>query len=273
MKFIETDRWPGGFFRAAVFSYDDGRIEDIPLVALFNKYSLKATFHLCTPAFYGCFDFLKDAEFVPVEQIPELYAGHEVSCHMEHHPFPCKLPDQAVKAEITRNRLHLEELVGYPVRGMSYPFGQYNDRIIKGCREAGMEYARTAAETGEFYVPDDLMKWDATTHHARADEALISRFAEPDHFPHRKLLNIWGHSYELNSDAAWSHMEQVCKNVSSLGDTWFATYIEIADYLEASRNLKFSAECGSVYNPSATDVWISVDREPVMVPAGKTIRL
>ena len=56
-------------------------------------------------------------------------------------------------------------------------------------------------------------------------------------------------------------------------DTWYATNIQIVDYMKAARNLKFTIDGDLVYNPSAQSVWISVDGELFYVPGGETIKL
>ena len=38
--------FPGGKTKALTMSYDDGKLEDIRLLELFNKYSIKGTFNL-----------------------------------------------------------------------------------------------------------------------------------------------------------------------------------------------------------------------------------
>ena len=38
--------FPGGKHKALTMSYDDGKEDDKRLVALFNKYGIKGTFHL-----------------------------------------------------------------------------------------------------------------------------------------------------------------------------------------------------------------------------------
>jgi peptidoglycan/xylan/chitin deacetylase (PgdA/CDA1 family) len=43
---ILLNLFPGGKQKALTLSYDDGQAQDRRLVALFNKYNLKATFHL-----------------------------------------------------------------------------------------------------------------------------------------------------------------------------------------------------------------------------------
>ena len=54
---------------------------------------------------------------------------------------------------------------------------------------------------------------------------------------------------------------------------WYATNIEILDYVQAARSLRFSRNRKMVYNPSAQNVWISVDREPVRIAGGEFRKL
>ena len=270
MKLIETPYWKDKKERAVTFSYDDGRIEDIRLVELFNKYGLKASFHLCDPEYMKK---LTGEEFVPAKDYAHLYSRHEISCHSVRHPFPAYMPDEAVRAEISENRKFLESLCGYPMRGMSYPYGSFDRRVIDICRAAGMEYARTVNETGGFGLPEDFMRWDATCHHSRADSELAERFFSPMRFDKMSLMYVWGHSFEFNTEEKWSKMEEFCKAVAHRDDVWYATNIEIVEHINALRALRFSEQCSAVYNPTCHDLWIAVDGEPVLVPSGKTVQL
>ena len=87
------------------------------------------------------------------------------------------------------------------------------------------------------------------------------------------LLYVWGHSFEFEWDKNWDLVEEFCKTVSGDENVWYATNIEIADYVKAMKSLKFSVDRKSVHNPSSQDVWISVDGETCRVEAGKTVRL
>ena len=43
---IQFHVYPGGLKRIVTFSFDDGSQNDVRLISLFDKYRLKATFHL-----------------------------------------------------------------------------------------------------------------------------------------------------------------------------------------------------------------------------------
>ena len=274
MKFIETTLWQDGKERCVTFSYDDGRIEDVRLVEMFNKYGLRGTFHLNNPGFEKEFpQFLQDPQFVDPDFYSELYRGHEISCHGATHPFFYYTPDEYIRREIRENRRFLESKCHYPVRGMSYPFSTYDQRVIDACRAEGMEYSRTAAQTMEFGIPSDFMRWDGTCHHASFTDELWEQFASPMLYSFMRLFYVWGHSYEFYTEEHWEKMEHLCQTVSGRDDIWYATNIEIVDYVTALRALRFSSDCDCVYNPSAVDVWIKCDHKPFCIPAGKTVNL
>ena len=82
------------------------------------------------------------------------------------------------------------------------------------------------------------------------------------------LFYVWGHSYEFDNDKNWDMMEELLKRVSGQDDVWYATNIEVADYIRAVRALKFSVDGKMVYNPSGCTVWIEVDGVPVALNSG-----
>ncbi|MBR0303123.1 MAG: polysaccharide deacetylase family protein [Clostridia bacterium] len=271
MKRIETGLWKNGCTRAAAFTFDDGRAEDRRLVETFNRYGLKGTFHLNCPGFLASCGY-RDEPLVDPSEYKKLYKGHEVSCHLEHHPFAKWTPSAALLEEVTANKKFLESLCGYPVRGMSYPFASFDDRVIDVCRAAGMEYSRTAGDTFAFFVPEDFMRWDPTCNWSQA-EGLLEKFFAPMNYDFMRLFYIWGHSYELSSEEKWEAMESLCRGLAGRDDVWYATSIEIVDYINAVNSLRFSTDCTMVYNPSCVDVWLEADREVFIAKSGEVTSL
>ncbi|MNY76850.1 hypothetical protein D3C86_2165620 [compost metagenome] len=68
-------------------------------------------------------------------------------------------------------------------------------------------------------------------------------------------------------------IEEFCAYVGGKDEIWYATNIEIVDYTKAFEQLKFSAGLDFVYNPTAIDVWLSVDGQKVEVKSGEQKRL
>jgi peptidoglycan/xylan/chitin deacetylase (PgdA/CDA1 family) len=265
-KKIKFDRFPNGDGKAVVFSFDDGRTHDRRLVDMMNRYGLKGTFHLNSGAFG------RDG-YVTAEEIAELYKGHEVSAHTVTHPFLEQSPPDQVAEEILSDRAALESLVGYPVRGMSYPFGSYNDRVVDALPALGIEYSRTVQSHGGFAMPEDPLRWHPTCHHKTMVEKAEAFIKSQPYGNRWELLFIWGHSYEFENDDNWELMDQVGEILGGQEGVWHATMAEVLAYRNAVLALRFSVDRTFANNPTSTDVWVSVDGESTVIPAGRTIRL
>lgn len=87
------------------------------------------------------------------------------------------------------------------------------------------------------------------------------------------LFYVWGHSYEFDRNSNWGLIEEFCKVVCGDADVWYATNIEILDYVKAMKGLKFSTDRKIVQNLSGQPVWIGVDGEAFKVEAGKVVSI
>ena len=268
MNKLKYNVFPGGKNYCLTMSYDDGRTFDIRLAQIFRENGIKGTFHLNSNHFEG-----NSSSYVQPSQFAEVYAGHEISCHMYTHPFPTDIPDIAVLDEIIEDRKALEKGCGYVVRGMSYPYGNYDPRVINLCRAAGMEYSRTTRATNDFKLPDDFLVWHPTCHHKHNIMEKMEAFYAPSKYQRLKLFYVWGHSYEFNNDNNWELIEEFSKRIGGREDTWYATNIEIVDYVNAIRALRVSADRTMVYNPTATEVWFTINNDIVSVKPGETFKL
>lgn len=264
--------YPEGKKKALTFSYDDNQIYDRRLVGILNENGLKGTFHL-NSAMVGT--KTEQDEFVGWDEVLELYKGHEVSCHGLHHPYFGQLSKEQTAYEIREDKRLLEKVVSYPVRGMSYPFGEFSDAMIDVLSSQGMEYARTVEDTGNFNWPVDFMKWHPTCHHNRAfsDKKLLENFLNPPSYYNLPLFYIWGHSFEFHREKTWEAMETFCAAVSGKEDVWYATNIEIKDYITAVRNLVFGVGETMVLNPSAQKIWYKEGNEVKVLLPGQTVKL
>jgi peptidoglycan/xylan/chitin deacetylase (PgdA/CDA1 family) len=175
--------FPGGKAKALTRSYDDGKLEDIRLLEIFNKYGIKGTFNLN----YG--EMQKDQSKmphprIPKEQIKDLYVGHEIATHTMTHPTITRCPLVGVANELLEDRKGLEEITGTIIRGHAYPNGSYSEEVKRIFKDAGIAYARTVNENvdqgfnQDFDLPTDWMEWNTTCHHKHNLMALAKRFAE-----------------------------------------------------------------------------------------------
>lgn len=148
-------------------------------------------------------------------------------------------------------------MTGKMVQGLSYAYGRYSETVKGVARTVGLKYSRTVKSTHDFMVPADFMEWNPTCHHGdpRLMELAESFLNSP---PHRimPLFYVWGHSYEFDRDGTWERMEEFCRNVQGRDNVWYATNLEIRDYVNALRSLEFSMDGKTIFNPSATTVWM-----------------
>lgn len=257
---------PEGKFKVLTMSYDDGRTADKKLVRIFNRYKIKATFHL-NAGLMNSNDRLTDSD------VQHLYAGHEVSAHTLTHPTIARCPKEQILTEILEDRKRLETLVGYTVRGLSYPNGSYNSQVKAMLPHLGIEYARTVHSTGNFAMPDDFHEWNPTCHHKRNLMEIAHNFVELFKSQYLYMMYVWGHSYEFDQDNNWDLIEGFCEFMGGRDDIWYASNIEIVDYLKAFQNLRFSADSSFVFNPTARSVWLNVDGQVVEIPSGSQVHL
>lgn len=266
MKTVTFDYYPGGRKKALTMSYDDGNTEDRRLIEIFNKYGIRGTFHLNA-------GFLDSGAYISGSEIKELYRGHEVSAHGFRHPFLTQIPRKAVAEEILEDRRKLESYAGYPVRGMSYPFGDFNDELLTVLPWLGIEYSRTVLDHGNFLLPANFLTWHPTCHHKGDVLGKLGRFENSRPWERMPLFYVWGHSFEFERENNWIIIEEFCRAASGNPDVWYATNVEIMDYVLAMRNLKLSVGNTQAYNPSSLSIWIGVDGEAVEIKPGELLTL
>ena len=68
-------------------------------------------------------------------------------------------------------------------------------------------------------------------------------------------------------------IEKFLEKIGNRDDVWYATNIEIYDYIKAYENLQTSLDKKIVHNPSAIDVWFLHNGETYCVKGGETLYL
>jgi peptidoglycan/xylan/chitin deacetylase (PgdA/CDA1 family) len=273
--------FPQGKSKALILSFDDGRVGDRQLVKLMNDYGLVGTFHLNS-------NKLGTKDYLTKEEIRNLYKVHEVSCHTANHPNLPSLSKIDVIYEVLEDRKELERLMDYPIRGMSYPFGNTNDFVIEAITGLGIEYARTVGDTYNFSIPTDFLKWQPTIHlfgktnyipnDTANDRTELKNFYQltTDFLKSNSLalFYIWGHSWEYEGlGNKWAEMEKFFKMVSRNPDIYYTTQIGLVDYINAFKNLKFSVDKNMITNLSSINVFVKINGKVFTIEAGSTKQL
>jgi len=278
-------RFPEGKAKAVTFSYDDGSPFDKRLADIFSKNGLKGTFN------FTCECARTDGDFFTSEEIKEIFLsrGHEIAIHGEWHRSAGNISILDGIREVLNCRIELERKCGRIIRGMAYPgtgISKFNnfesyEKIKNYLTELGIAYARTlAGDNNRFELPRDFHAWMPSAHHANPLlSSYIDEFLSLDiskQFPAKRfsrLLYIWGHSHEFNNAGNWNMIEEYCERLGGHKEIWYATNIEIYDYVEAYNRLIFGAEGKMVYNPSLIPVWFVLDNDLYKVEPGETVNI
>ena len=256
--------FPGGKHKVLTMSYDDGKNEDRRLVEIFNKYGIKGTFNVNS-------GIVGDPRRIPMEEYKELYKGHEIACHTLTHPTISRCPLSEVAKEVIEDRENLEKLMGYPVRGLAYPNGSHSKEIRDLLPSLGIRYGRIVGNTDGFDMPEDFLQWKATCHHNHNLLELGQQFVDLHKKQYLYMMYVWGHSYEFTDKDNWDVMEDFCKLVSGKDDIWYATNIEIVDYMDVVKMAQFAADGSFVYNPCMQSLWLSVNDTKIVEAKGGQI--
>ena len=210
---IEMPKFPGNKRNAVTFSFDDGVVTDRTALEKFNEWGLKATWNLNSGLFGGQHGSGHCAH-VQAGEVEELYGGHEVAIHTVTHPFLTRLDQGQIAREVLDDRRALEDLVGYPVRGMAYPYARYDSRVIETLRGLGVVYSRTVEEAWECFPPKEPLAW-ATTAYMYSPE-VMKRWEERynDPWKNNHVFFLWGHTYEFKVNNDWPALERIFKPLS-----------------------------------------------------------
>ena len=268
--------FPDGRKKALTLSYDDGVEQDGRLVEILDRHGLRATFNLNS----GCFP--PEGTTYPAgtvhRRMPQSWcrktydtARHEVAVHCLTHAMLTELPQPQVLHEILRDRENLEAVFGGLIRGFAYPFGAYSDAIVDALRASGIAYARTVYATHNFDIPQDWLRLHPTCHHNDPQlDALCDRFLNEEPRWASRLFYLWGHAYEFEEQDNWEVIERFAERMGGHDDVWYATNIEIVDYVNAYRQLLFSADGRRVHNPTSHTLWLSMDGQTICLKPGET---
>jgi len=88
-----------------------------------------------------------------------------------------------------------------------------------------------------------------------------------------KLFYVWGHSFEFERNGNWNRLYEICDVLAGKEDIWYATNMEIYEYVTAFNSLVFSVDGRRAYNPTLFEIWFDDDRKLYSIKPGETIVL
>ena len=131
--------------RLAVVTFDDGfRNWLTGALPVLKRLGVRGTFYVC-PGLFG----LPHPELVGAQAAlldergaRELVAaGMELGSHSLTHPDLRKLDDEALAFELADSKTAVERITGRPCRTFAYPYGLYDERVVRAVGAAGYELA------------------------------------------------------------------------------------------------------------------------------------
>ncbi len=270
-------RFPDFKLRAVTLSYDDGQIHDKKMLEIMSRYGIKGTFNIGS----ACYGSSSRPTYLTKEQAIELYNKYdvEVAVHGKKHLALTEVDTSVAYSEILECRDELEKDFKRIIRGSAYAYGTVSDRVIKVLKDCGIVYGRIVGGSEDFSLPADWFRWQGTCHHQnpRLMELVDKFLSEPvsDRFWHKypRLFYLWGHSYEFNNNNNWELLEKFCEKIGNRDDVWYATNMEVYEYVKAFDNLRFTADGKLVSNTSNIDVYAFLDGKNVLIPKYQTIEI
>lgn len=272
-------RFPGFKAKAITLSYDDAVEQDIRLIEIMKKNGIKGTFNINTGL------FSPEDKVFPEGQVHrrmskktayDLYLENdmEIAVHAYSHPRLEALPSVEVCNEVLKDREDIEAQTGKITRGMAYPYGSTSQTVVDCLKACGILYSRTTQTTMQFSIAEDWLRLPATCHHKNPELMnLAKNFVDLQVTNEPALFYLWGHSYEFDMDNNWHVIEEFCDFVGNRDDVWYATNIEIFEYLEAYKQLKTSVDGNTVYNPTNTELFFNVEGKNYSLLPGETLHI
>ena len=265
-------RFPGFKYKAFTLSYDDGSIHDIRLSDTMAAHGVKGTFNINSAN-------IGKPGRLTADQVRTLLLdrGMEVAAHGERHLSLAAVDSAVAMRDVINDRVALEKEFGIIIKGMAYANGAYDDNVVDILKKCGVWYSRTTISTEKFDMPTDWLRLPATCHHnnPRLME-LAKKFVEANSSntyvsSGPKLFYLWGHSYEFDRNDNWNVIEQFASYIGKRDDIWYATSMQIYEYVSAYDSLVFSADERKIYNPSLQTVWMYIAGNVYSVKPGETI--
>jgi hypothetical protein len=241
-------------------------IQDVPFIAMLNRYGIKATFNLNSQLMQNGFAWRHDCgmditRLRPAE-IGDLYEGHEIASHTLTHPYMDGLSNEELFRQLGEDKGNLEAMFGRAVAGFAVPFDYYDDRIARCAEKCGFEYARTSDVSLSYTPCRDWYHWKTGIYHVMPELVpYVEGFLKTNE--ELALCQIVGHSYDLFTENLWDTMESICAKIGEHGEIWKCTHLELVCYLKAMEQAEVSDE--AVYNGSDRCLWFCIQGQIVAI--------
>lgn len=73
------------------------------------------------------------------------------------------------------------------------------------------------------------------------------------------MFYVWGHTFEFENNNNWDVIERLLSTVGGRDDIWYATNMEIYEYVQAFQSLDISVDGRRIVNPTKIPLWVEID--------------
>jgi len=171
---IEMGRMGQSLSNRFAITFDDGYLSvyEHACPALRER-GMTATIYVVANSIGGINDWDKRAgdqeeKVMTASQVRELSSyGFEIGAHTLTHPHLTNLDDDQLRSEIIDSKHKLEDLIGKEVASFSYPYGDYDSRVLNAAIAAGYSNAVSTRlgiileGTSLFEIPRVNVRWNA----------------------------------------------------------------------------------------------------------------
>jgi len=259
--------YPCGARKAVTLRFDDGPKFDKKMLALLDKYGMKATFYLSA-------GLLDTGRHVGRDEVKALYARHEVANHTLRHIDPRRtaLSEDELRAELSEGKGALEALTGKRVEGYAYvcsAFGAVGrEAYLRILEETGHTYAVMGREN-ECFTPDLAHRFDLGQSFRIGSEKVLTAARE---FVSSEACGLscffaMAHTYEFEEERfpyGWDRAEALLSILSGKDDIWYATNGEMLRYLLAVKEYR---ESGCAENKTGQTLYYLKDGAVCALPS------
>lgn len=170
---IETGRGGSGQANDFAITFDDGYLTVYERACpMLKERSMTATVYVVVDSLGGINEWDRRAgdqeeKMMSAAQARELAEnGFEIGSHTLTHPRLSALDDDQLRREIVDSKHKLEDLIGREVVSFSYPYGDYDGRVLDAAMAAGYKNAvstrlgTVVAGTSLFEIPRVNVRWN-----------------------------------------------------------------------------------------------------------------
>jgi len=136
---------PGGI----CITFDDGYRDTLEAAHILSDLGFTAVWFLVSERLGGQADWDEPDRGSPLLDPDALRAmadaGMEFGSHSATHPRLTELDDTNLMRELEGSRQRLSECLNGPIEAIAYPYGRFDDRVVKAAAEAGYRLGFTTA--------------------------------------------------------------------------------------------------------------------------------